>query len=283
MKKMLFNKKRILTALTATAFAFASGSALADNSEKKGFVTDCIESREGYTKLQATPGGASDKFPEWPSHKCSEKTGGVLWWGDPFAGTEPMGDMPIEGDYSHEEAVVKPRIPQLAYYMPCTACHNGKTVPVPTSKRPRQIFMHQDIVPDSLDLKHGKGAMWCLDCHSATNRDKLINHFGDEISFNQPQLLCGKCHGQIYRDWREGIHGKRIGSWEKGGKKRWWVCTECHNPHDVEPPFKSLEPEWAPELPKGLTNRNHELHHGSDDVKDTGHGAAPAGGATGGH
>src|SRR3972149_5185823 len=140
----------------------------------------------------------------------------------------------IEPAYSHEEAVVRPREKQLKIFMPCTACHNGKTVPVPKNKKPRLIQFHQDIVPDSLQLMHGQGAIWCLDCHSTTNRDKLISHRDEEISFNQPQKLCGKCHGEVYHDWRDGIHGKRIGSWVKGGKKRWLVCTECHNPTTVQ-------------------------------------------------
>lgn len=275
MKKLLYINATLAVAL----FVAISGTAIADNSVTKE-VTDCFESREGYTKIKSEK---MDEFDNWTTVKCSGKTGGVLWWGDPFADTIPMGEMPIEADYSHEEAVVRARIPHLKYYMPCTMCHNGKTVPVPKSKRPRKLFMHQDIVPDSMDLKHGRGAIWCLDCHSAKNRDKLINNFGDEISFNQPQQLCGKCHGQIYRDWREGIHGKRIGSWDEGGKRRWWVCTECHNPHDVQPPFKSLEPEWAPELPKGMKNTDHEaIHHpGDDDHDDSGGGHGDDGG--GGH
>jgi len=143
---------------------------------------------------------------------------------------------------------------------------DGNYVPYPKDKMARSLKMHKDIVPDSMAMKHGKGAIWCLDCHHAANRLKLIDHFGGEISFNQPQILCGKCHGQVFRSWREGIHGKRIGMWTKGGKKRWWVCTECHNPHDVEhgdrqSGFARLHPEPAPELPKGMKNANHELEH----------------------
>ncbi|NOS36017.1 MAG: hypothetical protein GQ522_05215 [Deltaproteobacteria bacterium] len=74
--------------------------------------------------------------------------------------------------------------------------------------------------------------------------------------------LCGKCHGQIYGDWRAGIHGKRIGNWTKGGKKRWWICTECHNPHSVQiKRFQPIKPEPAPALPKGMKNAEH------DDIK----------------
>lgn len=232
---------------------------------------ECFESREGktivYTEMIA---------PGWPNVKCSPKTGGVLWWGDPFFDTEPMGDMPIEADYSREEAVVRPREDKLAWWMPCTGCHDGVTVPTPKDNNPRVLsdaFPHFDVVEDPANLQHGRGAIWCLDCHSRTNRDKLIDHRGNEISFNQPQKLCGKCHGQIYRDWRDGIHGKRIGMWVPGGKKRWWVCSECHNPHDIQQGtrnrgFAQIVPEAPPEIPRGMVNADHEKEHG--------HGAAHA-------
>ena len=199
--------------------------------------------------------------------KCSPTTGAVLWWGDPYDGTVPMGDMPIKADYSQGEAVVKPRSAKLTLLPICgVACHNGTYPPPPKNKKPRKLTMHMDLVPDSLNLKHGRGAIWCLDCHNAKTRNKFIDHDGGEISFDQPQKLCGKCHGQVYRDWREGIHGKRIGEWASNGKKRWFVCTECHNPHDVQQGkrnsgFVQLTPEPAPKLPKGLDNADHERHH----------------------
>jgi hypothetical protein len=90
------------------------------------------------------------------------------------------------------------------------------------------------MVPDLKDLQHGRGRIWCLDCHHTTKRNMLVDHFGDPVSFDQPQLLCGKCHGDKLRDWRDGIHGKRIGEFASTGKKRWFTCTECHNPHNVQ-------------------------------------------------
>lgn len=227
-------------------------------------VTDCFESRVKYTAVART----ENAVPQYgyPNIKCSRNTGGVLWYGDPFDGTIPMGEMPevtdgTRGDYAN--AVVKPREPHLTYFNMgpdhCATCHNGTTVPFPKDKNPRLIGMHQDIVENSLELKHGRGAIWCLDCHSARNRNKLIDRRGNEISFNQPQRLCGSCHGEKYIDWREGIHGKRIGAWATGGKKRWWVCTECHNPHTVQiSRFNPINPEPPPPLPRGMKNANFE-------------------------
>ena len=227
-------------------------------------VTDCFESREKYTAVART----ENVVPQYgyPNIKCSNTTRGVLWYGDPFDGTIPIGEMPeitdeTQGDFAN--AVVKPREPRLTYYNMgpdgCATCHNGKMVPFPKDKKPRLIGMHQDIVENSLQLMHGRGAMWCLDCHSATNRNRLLDRRGNEITFSQPQRLCGSCHGEKYIDWREGIHGKRIGEWKTGGKKRWWVCTECHNPHTVQRiRFKPINPEPPPPLPRGMTKADYK-------------------------
>ena len=232
-------------------------------------VTDCYESREDYTTVSRT----ENVVPQYgfPNIKCSKKTGATLWYGDPFDGTIPMGEMPeikddTRGNFTN--AVVKPREPQLTYFNMgpngCKTCHDGKTVPVPKDKNPRLIAMHQDIVANSLELQHGRGAIWCLDCHSATNRNKLITRQGVEISFNQPQRVCGSCHGELYIDWRAGIHGKRIGDWASNGKKRWWVCTECHNPHTVGMHrFNPIKVESGPPLPRGMKNADYErVGHG---------------------
>jgi len=227
-------------------------------------ITDCFESRIGYSSVNRVE-NVDPKYG-YPNVKCSQTTGAVLWWSDPFAGTVPMGEMPKIGDITHGDfanAVVRPREPLLTYFNigpnGCKTCHDGKIVPTPRNKKPRMISMHQDIVNNSLDLMHGRGAIWCLDCHSATNRNHLVDREGNEFSFSQPQKLCGSCHGENYIDWRAGVHGKRTGSWVTGGKKRWWVCTECHNPHTVQVSrFNRLKPEPPPALPRGMTNANYE-------------------------
>ena len=224
----------------------------------------CFESRKDASRV------TQEQIDEdTPNVKCSDKTGTVLWYGDPYDGTIPMGNMPVEADYTHGEAVVKPRTDQLALYPVCgVTCHNGTfPAPVEADAPPRKLTMHMDLVPDSLDLQHGNGGLWCLDCHDAKTRKKFVDNAGNLIDFNQPQQLCGKCHGQVYRGWREGMHGKRTGEWATTGKKRWFVCTECHNPHDVQQGerksgFAQLAPEWAPILPKGLDNADHERHSG---------------------
>lgn len=227
-------------------------------------VTDCHESRVGLTATTRV----ENAVPEYghPNVKCSQVSSRVLWYGNPYDGTIPMGDMPkfndaTDGNFAN--AVVKPREPHLMYFnmgpKGCATCHDGKTVPFPKDKKPRLLAMHQDTVADSTKLQHGRGALWCLDCHNSTDRNKLVDRQENEISFNQPQKLCGSCHGEAYIDWRAGIHGKRTGEWASNGKKRWWVCTECHNPHTVQTNrFDAIKPEPPPPLPRGVKNVDHE-------------------------
>ena len=262
MKKTTFTTMLLALILGPVSSAFAAADVV------------CFESRKGASEV------TQRKITEQlPNVKCSPKTGAVLWWGDPFDGTVPMGHLAVEGDYTKNKALVKPRTPTLNLYPICgQACHNG-ILPAgfPKNKNPRKLAMHEDLVPDSMQLQHGKGAIWCLDCHHPTQRNKLIDNFGNPVSFDQPQVLCGKCHGPIYRDWRDGIHGKRIGEWASTGTKRWFVCTECHNPHDVQQGsrnsgFAQLEPERAPQLPKGMKTSDYERQHNADG----GQGKAPA-------
>ncbi len=121
---------------------------------------------------------------------------------------------------------------------PCSECHN-KDMP-PNRTRRELTDMHADIV-----LKHDETHRWCLDCHDADNRDQLHLASGEGVPFSESYRLCGQCHGEKYRDWRAGVHGRRVGQWN--GQKEYLLCAHCHNPH--EPRFRALEPKPAPRRP----------------------------------
>ncbi len=120
---------------------------------------------------------------------------------------------------------------------PCSACHADLK-----PNRTRRVLkdMHDDIV-----LKHDEEHRWCLDCHSADNRDMLHLASGDLVPFEESYRLCGQCHGEKYRDWRAGVHGRRTGQWN--GHKSYLLCAHCHNPH--QPRFHALAPKPAPAPP----------------------------------
>lgn len=227
----------------------------------------CFESRKGASEVTQ-----KEVKPGLPNVKCSPTTGAALWYGDPYDGTVPMGKMPGLEKLPEGHAVVKPRSEKLALMPMCgTACHNGvgpqfNPPTLPKDKRAKPNPTMEAMVPDLANFQHGRGRIWCMDCHHLTKRNMLVDHFGDPVSFDQPQLLCGKCHGDKLRDWRDGIHGKRIGEFTSTGKKRWFTCTECHNPHNVQDGarnrgFVQLQPEPSPQLPKGMKDAKHELLH----------------------
>jgi len=121
---------------------------------------------------------------------------------------------------------------------PCSGCHEDLTV----NTTPRQLTKnHKNII-----LKHGD--RWCLDCHDATDRDKLHLASGKLIDFTESYKLCGQCHGPTLRDWKAGEHGKRTGEWS--GKKQYLLCVSCHNPHS--PHFTPLQPKPPPVRPEKL-------------------------------
>jgi hypothetical protein len=126
---------------------------------------------------------------------------------------------------------------------PCSSCHAG----MEPDMTKRELSMHTEI-----KLRHAPEVItWCFSCHDAKNRDKLHLVNGDLIDFTESYRLCGQCHGTNYRDWKAGIHGKRVGYFS-GGKRTYFLCVNCHNPHD--PKFKPLKPEPPPFRPEDKKN-----------------------------
>ena len=121
---------------------------------------------------------------------------------------------------------------------PCSNCHAGLEV---NAKRRELKDEHT-----AIKLHHAEQDRWCLDCHHPTNRDKLKLADGEGVNFTESYRLCGQCQGNIYNDWKAGIHGKRVGYF-KGGKRTYFLCVNCHTPHD--PKFKPLKPLPPPIRP----------------------------------
>ena len=118
----------------------------------------------------------------------------------------------------------------------CSDCHkNFKSDAMTTFA----ITLHRDI-----SLRHGLNDR-CFNCHNPVNRDAYVGDWGEDIPVDQPQRLCGKCHGTVYRDWLHGAHGRTNGYWDKSkGPQTRRVCIECHDPH--APSFAPLQPAPGP-------------------------------------
>jgi hypothetical protein len=122
---------------------------------------------------------------------------------------------------------------------PCTDCHEKGA----EFDRTRRELSQHDFV-----FEHDAEHRWCLDCHDAEDRDRLRLASGDKIEFSESYKLCGQCHGDKYRDWRAGVHGRRTGMWD--GKKTYLLCVHCHSPHS--PRFKPLKPSPPPLRPEQI-------------------------------
>ena len=161
-----------------------------------------------------------------------------------LAGLAADGTKPPAATGAPEHLEVPPP-PFSEGIFPCSNCHAG----MPPDRQRRELTaMHTDIV-----LKHDETHRWCLDCHDADNRDVLHLASGERVPFEESYRLCGQCHGEKYRDWRAGVHGRRTGNWN--GAKTYLLCVNCHSPH--QPHFHALAPKPAPRPPShNITSSN---------------------------
>ncbi len=112
---------------------------------------------------------------------------------------------------------------------PCSQCHAEQK-----DRARRELGFHEE---QQSVFDHDAEHRWCLDCHDFENRDVLRLASGETVPFTESYRLCGQCHGDKYRDWRAGVHGKRVGRWD--GAKTYFLCVNCHNPHS--PGFKGVK------------------------------------------
>ncbi len=139
-----------------------------------------------------------------------------------------------------EQAFQVPPPPLSEGVFPCSDCHDPEILEPNTERRELEMA-HDDIV-----LEHDVEHRWCLDCHDAINRDMLHLANGTLVPFEESYQLCGQCHGDKYRDWRVGVHGRRTGMWN--GEKQYLLCVHCHDSHS--PRFKPIPPKPAPPPPE---------------------------------
>lgn len=157
------------------------------------------------------------------------------------------------------EVLVEARPPPFSDgIFPCMECHKDQK-----DRTRRELGFHDE---QQSVFDHDAEHRWCLDCHDYDNRDRLRLASGATIPFTESYRLCGQCHGDKFRDWRLGIHGKRIGMWD--GAKTYLLCVSCHNPHSpgfkgvkeivvegkptVAPTLEKIKPEPRPKRPEEM-------------------------------
>ena len=155
------------------------------------------------------------------------------------SGSTPTDRTPSSTVLAGEEDFIVPPPPLSEGVFPCSDCHDPDMLPSNPVRRELRVA-HQDI-----ELRHDEQHRWCLDCHDAEDRDQLHLASGELVPFEESYRLCGQCHGDKYRDWRAGVHGRRTGRWD--GQKTYMLCVHCHDSH--QPAFAPIEPLPPPLRP----------------------------------
>jgi hypothetical protein len=170
---------------------------------------------------------------------------------------------------------LRPEYKVAVFTYRCSDCHN--IIPSP-EERYHTPTQHKEVV-----LRHGINNS-CFNCHHRTHRDAFVDDLGNQIPWNQPQLVCAKCHGPVYRDWQHGSHGRTNGYWDTSrGPQTRRKCIECHDPH--HPPFPAMRAAPAPRTLRAgpgddethlrehdpLRLGKYSAHHEVVHAKDEGH------------
>ena len=119
-------------------------------------------------------------------------------------------------------------IPHLTSPQPvnCTQCHyKGNTVGAPQS----------DLYQEYKESVHGRavaagnpGAPACQDCHGSHQIGPPADPLTSVSRQHVPQA-CGRCHLEIYAQYRTSIHGAQL----EAGNPDVPTCTGCHSEHAI--------------------------------------------------
>lgn len=189
---------------------------------------------------ESSTSGFASRTPFWVASALA--LCGIVLALNPFPFRSPVAEaVPVPAWATDATPVRQPRLEPTyrvaVYTYHCSDCHAIIAERDPASYR--TAVQHTEI-----ELEHGLNTS-CFNCHHARNRDAFAGDQGVEIPWHQPQLLCAKCHGPVYRDWQHGAHGRTNGYWDaqQGAQSR-RRCIECHDPH--VPPFTHLAPAPGP-------------------------------------
>ncbi len=111
----------------------------------------------------------------------------------------------------------------------CAKCHTDVEVQKKHNLPAGMIKAYENSVHGRF-LKEGKAgpAAVCSDCHRA---HEILGPKDPDASTNRVNIgeVCGRCHVQIYNEYKVSIHGKAL----KEGKAESPTCTDCHGEHTL--------------------------------------------------
>ncbi|MEZ4670578.1 MAG: cytochrome c3 family protein [Anaerolineae bacterium] len=139
----------------------------------------------------------------------------------------------------------------------CADCHTDHLFPHPPDSsqtiRDFQIERyatcrncHQDQYTRSQDSVHGAAirdgrleAATCVDCHGAHDIQT------PDVPRQRISLTCGKCHGVIFDQYRNSIHGAALFQEDNSDVP---TCIDCHGVHNIGDPTSNAFRVRSPQL-----------------------------------
>lgn len=120
----------------------------------------------------------------------------------------------------------------------CLSCHlDDPQVRARTSPSAGFIAAYEQSVHGAALLRGNGRAANCVDCHGSHDMKKALD---PSALVHQTRLAetCGKCHGDVAKEFEESIHGVAV----RKGNKDAPTCTTCHGEHNILAPTDPRSP-----------------------------------------
>lgn len=139
----------------------------------------------------------------------------------------------------------------------CVDCHNNQRFPhqIPSAQSIREFQVeryatcrncHEDEYTRDQDSVHGAAirsgrleAATCVDCHGSHDIQT------PDVPRQRISLTCGKCHGAIFDQYQNSVHGAAL---LEEGNADVPTCIDCHGVHNIGDPTTELFRVRSPEL-----------------------------------
>jgi nitrate/TMAO reductase-like tetraheme cytochrome c subunit len=139
----------------------------------------------------------------------------------------------------------------------CIDCHTEQFFPhpEPDAENVREFQIeryatcrncHEEQYTSSMDSVHGAAisaghldAATCVDCHGGHDIQE------PDASRQQISLTCGKCHGAIFEQYQNSVHGAALFAESNPDVP---TCVDCHGVHDITDPTTNFFRVRSPQL-----------------------------------
>lgn len=125
----------------------------------------------------------------------------------------------------------------------CGRCHYVEKIQ--GIKMPKKPAEYRESIHKRALASGNTSAPTCQDCHG---RHDIRKPSDPKSRVNKAEVpkMCGRCHIDIYSDYRESIHGQAL----LHGNPDVPVCTTCHGEHAIQSPKDPTSSVYATTIPE---------------------------------